>query len=165
MVHYLRPGDVAVIAKASRLGTTRSDRLQTMAAITKRGASIYDADTGEGVQLQPKAIWAMASLDRAESGFKRELAARMQAWKVALSATGLSGCRVTRSRLPRPPGLTSPRLPAMWRWNVTSRRERSTECLGRRVRFALAERTGSGDEGTLHTSRDIHQPFAGSPLS
>ncbi|WP_158600857.1 recombinase family protein [Teichococcus wenyumeiae] len=88
MVRYLRPGDVVVIAKASRLGTTRADRLQTLAAITKRSASIYDADTGEGVQLQPEAIRAMAFLDRAESGSKREVAARMRARKVALGATG-----------------------------------------------------------------------------
>jgi len=88
MVRYLRPGDVVVIAKASRLGTTRADRLETLASITKRGASIYDADAGETVHLQPEAIRAMAFLDRAESGAKRESAARMRARQVALGATG-----------------------------------------------------------------------------
>lgn len=88
MVRILRPGDVVVIAKASRLGTTRADRLQTLATITQRGASLYDADTGEAVQLQPEAIRAMAFLDRAESGLKREHAARMRQRKVALGATG-----------------------------------------------------------------------------
>ncbi|MFC7557626.1 recombinase family protein [Pseudoroseomonas wenyumeiae] len=88
MMRILRQGDMVVIAKASRLGTTRTDRLQALATITKRGASLYDADTGEAVQLQPEAIRAMAFLDRAESGLKRELAARMRARKVALGATG-----------------------------------------------------------------------------
>jgi DNA invertase Pin-like site-specific DNA recombinase len=88
MMRILRQGDVVVVAKASRLGTTRSDRLQALATITKRGASLYDADTGEAVQLQPEAIRAMAFLDRAESGLKREQAARMRQRKVALGATG-----------------------------------------------------------------------------
>ena len=56
-----------MVARASRLGTIRADRLEVQAAITKRGTSIYDADTGESMQIQPKAIQAMAVLDQSES--------------------------------------------------------------------------------------------------
>jgi DNA invertase Pin-like site-specific DNA recombinase len=142
MVRYLRAGDVVVIAKASRLGTTRADRLQTMAAITKRGASIYDADTGEAVQLQPEAIQAMAFLDRGEGGAKREQAARMRARKVALGATGGRPERLQGNTKAAAAAawLTSKRPLAMWLWNSTSGRGPSTGCSGRRARLALATR-------------------------
>jgi DNA invertase Pin-like site-specific DNA recombinase len=88
MLRHLRPGDVVVIAKATRLGTTRADVLQAMAAITARGARIHDAGAGEDVQLHPDAVRTIAFAERAESGAKRESAARMRARKVALGATG-----------------------------------------------------------------------------
>jgi DNA invertase Pin-like site-specific DNA recombinase len=87
MVRHLRPGDMVVIAKASRLGT-RADVLQAMAAIAARGASVHDAEVGEDVRLHPDAVRAIAFADRAESGAKRESAARMRARKGALGATG-----------------------------------------------------------------------------
>jgi hypothetical protein len=159
MVRYLRPGDVAVIAKASRLGTTRSDRLQTMAAITKRGASIYDADTGKGVQSSPKPSgpWLLSTAPRA---------GRQHA--------GVEG-GTERDRPERLQGNTKSAAAAAWVDLTKAARDVAVECnvgartlyrvFGPKGRSALAERTDHGDEGTLHTSRYIHQPFAGSPLS
>jgi DNA invertase Pin-like site-specific DNA recombinase len=88
MVRILRPGDVVIIAKATRLGTSRADVLKAMAAITARGAAIHDAEVGQDVQLHPDAVPAIAFADRAESGAKREQAARMHVRKVALGVTG-----------------------------------------------------------------------------
>jgi DNA invertase Pin-like site-specific DNA recombinase len=44
MVRILRPGDVVIIAKATRLGTSRADVLKAMADITARGVAIHDAE-------------------------------------------------------------------------------------------------------------------------
>jgi DNA invertase Pin-like site-specific DNA recombinase len=88
MLRHLRPGDVVVIAKATRLGTTRAAVLRAMADITARGASVHDVEVGEDLRLHPDAVRAIAFADRAESGAKRESAARMRTRQVALGATG-----------------------------------------------------------------------------
>jgi hypothetical protein len=144
MVRHLRPGDVVVIAKASRLGTTRADRLQTMAAITKRGASASMTQIpARTVQLQPDAIRAIAF-----AGPGRERRKARERGQDAGPPGGAgrdwrppgAAARATPRRPPRRPGLTSPRPPAMWRWNSTSGRGPCTGCSGRRARPALARR-------------------------
>lgn len=88
MLRALRPGDVVMIAKASRLGTSRADVMAVLADITKRGATLHDIEAREDVQLHPDAMRAIAFADRADSGARREQLARMRSRKVALGAVG-----------------------------------------------------------------------------
>jgi uncharacterized phage protein gp47/JayE len=76
LIRSPRPGNVVVIARASRLGTSRSDVLAVLAEITRRGGARRRGR--RGCAAAPDALRAIAFADRAESGAKREQLARMR---------------------------------------------------------------------------------------
>jgi DNA invertase Pin-like site-specific DNA recombinase len=88
LLRALRPGDVVVIARATRLGTSRADVLGALAAITKAGCVVLDVQAEEEVSFPPEAFQCLVFLERAERDARRESTARMRAHKVAMGALG-----------------------------------------------------------------------------
>ena len=103
LLFSLKSGDEIVVATASRLGVGLDDVLGVLAEVARRGASVFDVETGARLILHPDAAEIVNFARRATSGIRLEAVAKMQRGRVASDRLGgprlkLEGDRLERAR-------------------------------------------------------------------
>lgn len=78
LLRNLRDGDEVVVMTAGRLGMTIADTLATLAAISARGATLFEIETQRSYAWSPEAVEIAELAARSESQRKREQLMRMR---------------------------------------------------------------------------------------
>lgn len=78
LLHSLKSGDELVVAAASRLGVGLDDVLGFLAEVSRLGATVFDAETGQRFTWHPDAAGIVDFARRATSGTRLEVIAKLQ---------------------------------------------------------------------------------------
>ncbi len=103
LLFSMKSGDELVVAAASRLGVGLDDVLGVLAEVSRRGASVFDVETGQRSVWHPDAAGIVDFARRATSGIRLEVVAKMQRGRVLSERLGgprpkLEGDRLERAR-------------------------------------------------------------------